>query len=96
MLFRSDDHDGEYFVLVNALPRKGGLNEKRYEIYPSLTSVAGSNFCHIGLDVDTARGITKLVAVTDNLVKGAAGSAIQNMNVMLGLPENTGLRAYAP
>ena len=41
------------------------------------------------------RGIVKIVAVTDNLVKGAAGSAIQNMNVMCGLDETLGLRAYA-
>lgn len=90
-----DGHDGEYFVLVNSLPKRGKINEKQYEIYPQLSSVVGSNFCHIGLDVDARRDVAKVVAVTDNLVKGAAGTAIQNMNTMLGLPEQTGLRTYA-
>jgi N-acetyl-gamma-glutamyl-phosphate reductase len=90
-----DGHDGEYFVLINTLPRRGAPNDKQYEIYPNLTHVVGANFCHIGLDRDPARDIVKIVAVTDNLVKGAAGSAIQNMNVMLGLDERAGLSAYA-
>ncbi|MEV7551543.1 N-acetyl-gamma-glutamyl-phosphate reductase [Amycolatopsis sp. NPDC089917] len=87
-------HDKEFFVLVNTVERTGALNEKRYEIYPSLRGVVGSNFCHIGVDRD-ARGTVKVVSVIDNLVKGAAGSAVQNMNVMLGFDEGLGLRAYA-
>jgi N-acetyl-gamma-glutamyl-phosphate reductase common form len=90
-----DGHDGEYFVLVNTLPKRGALNEKRYEIYPNLTNVVGANFCHIGLDHAPAGNTAKIVAVTDNLVKGAAGSAIQNMNAMFGFDERTGLTAYA-
>jgi N-acetyl-gamma-glutamyl-phosphate reductase common form len=86
---------GEYFVLVNTLPKTGERNAKQYEIYPRLRNVVGSNFCHLGLDCDTDRGIAKIVAVTDNLVKGAAGSAIQNMNLMFGFDETCGLRAYA-
>jgi N-acetyl-gamma-glutamyl-phosphate reductase len=88
--------DGEYFVRVNDQPRRGGLNTKDYSLYPTVAAVTGTNFCHLGVDLDPARGIAKIVAVTDNLVKGAAGSAIQNMNVMLGLDETTGLRGYAP
>lgn len=63
-------------------------------MYPHLAAVVGSNFCHIGADWDPRRGVIKLAAVTDNLVKGAAGSAIQNMNVMLGLDETCALTAY--
>ncbi|WP_190816221.1 N-acetyl-gamma-glutamyl-phosphate reductase [Saccharopolyspora pogona] len=88
-------HEGEHFVLVNDVPKQGGVNEKEYDVYPSLGHVVGSNFCHLGVDVDRARGIAKVVAVTDNLVKGAAGSAIQNMNVLFGLDETLGLRTYA-
>jgi N-acetyl-gamma-glutamyl-phosphate reductase common form len=88
-------HEGEYFVQVNTLPKAGKLNAKQYELYPRLNEVVGSNFCHLGIDHDDERGIVKIVAVTDNLVKGAAGGAIQNMNVMLGLEETLGLRAYA-
>ncbi|GAA1329953.1 N-acetyl-gamma-glutamyl-phosphate reductase [Saccharothrix algeriensis] len=93
--FYGDGHDTEHFVLVNTLPKRGELNEKRYEIYPNLTHVVGSNFCHLGLDVARAGSVARVVAVTDNLVKGAAGSAIQNMNVQLGLDERAGLTAYA-
>ncbi len=90
-----EGHKGEYFVLVNTVPKRGALNEKRYEIYPNLNNVVGSNFCHLGLDVGRGGSVARIVAVTDNLVKGAAGSAIQNMNVALGIDERTGLTAYA-
>lgn len=90
-----NDHEGEHFVLVNDRARRGGLNDKEYDLYPSITAVVGTNFCHIGLDVDRDRRIAKVVAVTDNLGKGAAGSAVQNMNAMLGVDETLGLRHYA-
>jgi N-acetyl-gamma-glutamylphosphate reductase len=53
--------------------------------------VAYTNFCDIGWKVDEAGRRIVLVAVLDNLVKGAAGSAVQNFNIMLGLDERTGL-----
>lgn len=58
---------------------------------PEIKHVAHTNFCDVGWKVDTERGRIVLVAVIDNLVKGAAGSAVQNLNVMLGLDERTGL-----
>ncbi|HEV3071798.1 MAG TPA: N-acetyl-gamma-glutamyl-phosphate reductase [Solirubrobacteraceae bacterium] len=85
---------GEFFVRINDHPRRLSGNAKEYDIYPSMASVTGSNFCHIGLDYDAGRGVIKVVAVTDNLVKGAAGSAIQNMNVMLALDEREGISHY--
>lgn len=84
----------EHFVRVIDFPKLGGLNSKEYDLYPHVSDVAGSNFCHIGLDYDAIRGIIKVLAVTDNLVKGAAGSAIQNLNVMFGFDESAGLRTY--
>jgi N-acetyl-gamma-glutamyl-phosphate reductase len=57
---------------------------------PEIKHVAHTNFCDIGWRVDPS-GRAVLVSVIDNLVKGAAGQAIQNMNVMLGLDETTGL-----
>lgn len=59
--------------------------------YPSTKDVQGSNFCHIGARVDARTKTVTVVSAIDNLVKGAAGQAIQNMNLMLGLPETTGL-----
>jgi N-acetyl-gamma-glutamyl-phosphate reductase len=59
---------------------------------PEIKHVAHTNFCDVGWTVDPTRGRIVLVAVLDNLVKGAAGSAVQNLNIMLGLDEGTGLR----
>jgi N-acetyl-gamma-glutamyl-phosphate reductase len=58
---------------------------------PEIKHVAYTNFCDIGWRVDAANGRILLVSVIDNLVKGAAGQAIQNLNVMLGYDERTGL-----
>jgi N-acetyl-gamma-glutamyl-phosphate reductase len=57
---------------------------------PEIKHVAHTNFCDIGWRVDVS-GRAIVVSVIDNLVKGASGQAVQNMNVMLGLPEATGL-----
>ena len=57
---------------------------------PAIKHVAYTNFCDIGWRVDPS-GRAVIVSVIDNLVKGAAGQAVQNMNVMLGLDERTGL-----
>ena len=58
---------------------------------PDLRGVARTNFCDIGVSVDAATGRAVVVSAIDNLVKGAAGQAIQNINLMLGLPETEGL-----
>ena len=58
---------------------------------PEIKHVAHTNFCDIGWKVDEVGARAVLVAVLDNLVKGAAGSAVQNLNVLLGLDERTGL-----
>jgi N-acetyl-gamma-glutamyl-phosphate reductase len=73
-------YEGEHFVRV--LPR-GSL--------PATRHVRGSNHCLIGLAADRVAGRAIVVAAIDNLVKGASGQAVQNMNVMLGLPETAGL-----
>jgi N-acetyl-gamma-glutamyl-phosphate reductase len=58
---------------------------------PEIKHAAYTNFCDIGWRVDAAGGRILVVSVIDNLVKGAAGQAIQNFNVMLGYDERTGL-----
>lgn len=63
--------------------------------YPQTKWVCGSNFCDIGLTVDARTGRVVVVSAIDNLVKGASGQAVQNMNIMFGLPEKTGLD-FAP
>jgi N-acetyl-gamma-glutamyl-phosphate reductase len=59
---------------------------------PSLAEVRYTNFCRIAVKEDTAAGLVKVFSVIDNLVKGASGQAVQNMNVMFGFAEDTGLR----
>ena len=58
---------------------------------PSLAEVVGTNFCRLTVREDESAGLVKVFAVIDNLVKGAAGQAVQNMNCMFGLAEDTGL-----
>jgi len=58
---------------------------------PSTRDIAGSNFCHIGVVGDRLPGRALVVAVLDNLTKGSSGQALQNANIMLGLPETEGL-----
>jgi N-acetyl-gamma-glutamyl-phosphate reductase len=58
---------------------------------PEIKHVAWSNFCDIGWKLDSASGRLVVVSVIDNLIKGAAGSAIQNFNVALGFDETAGL-----
>jgi N-acetyl-gamma-glutamyl-phosphate reductase len=59
--------------------------------FPDLHAVARTNFCDIGVTYDPASGRAVVVSAIDNLVKGAAGQAIQNMNLLLGFPETEGL-----
>ncbi len=62
---------------------------------PQVNFVVGSNYCDIGLEPDTKSNRLVVVSVIDNLIKGASGQAIQNMNLMLGLDEGKGLEASA-
>jgi N-acetyl-gamma-glutamyl-phosphate reductase len=58
---------------------------------PDISGAEGTNFCDIGMKLDGATGRAVVVSVIDNLVKGAAGQAIQNMNLVLGFKETEGL-----
>ena len=71
-------------------------NDRFVRVYPfdremGTAYVRGSNFCNLVVDVDARTGRLRVVSYIDNLVKGQAGSALQNMNVLFGLPEDTGL-----
>ncbi|MFC0005236.1 N-acetyl-gamma-glutamyl-phosphate reductase [Micromonospora siamensis] len=62
--------------------------------WPHTAATAGSNTCHLQATVDADSGRVIAVSAIDNLGKGAAGQAVQNANLMLGLPETTGLSAF--
>lgn len=61
-------------------------------VYPETRWVEGSNFVDIGFRIDERTHRIVAMGAIDNLVKGAAGQAVQNMNLLFGLPENTGLQ----
>ncbi|MBE7045368.1 MAG: N-acetyl-gamma-glutamyl-phosphate reductase [Ruminococcaceae bacterium] len=77
----ADYYKDEFFVRVK---KAGELPETKH--------VAGSNFVDIGVCVDERLNRAIVVSALDNIVKGAAGQAIQNMNLMFGLPEDTALK----
>jgi len=58
---------------------------------PEIKFVAGTNYCDIGFSIDKRVNKIKIISVIDNLLKGAAGQAVQNMNIMSGFPETCGL-----
>ncbi|KAG7035117.1 putative N-acetyl-gamma-glutamyl-phosphate reductase, chloroplastic [Cucurbita argyrosperma subsp. argyrosperma] len=64
-------------------------------VVPRTHNVRGSNYCHINVFPDRIQGRAIIVSVIDNLVKGASGQALQNLNVMMGFHESTGL-LYQP
>ncbi len=80
----ADTYKGEPFVRV--LP-KGQ--------FPSTAFVRGANFCDIGVTIDKRTNRIIVVSAIDNLVKGASGQAVQNMNLICGFPETAGLEGVA-
>ncbi|MCI1931324.1 MAG: N-acetyl-gamma-glutamyl-phosphate reductase [Clostridia bacterium] len=73
-------YKNEYFV---RLTKEG--------VFPETRWVKGSNFIDIGFKIDERTGRIIVIGAIDNLVKGAAGQAVQNMNILFGLDEKTGL-----
>lgn len=74
-------YDKEYFVRV--IPK---------DVCPETRWVEGSNFVDIGFKIEPRTNRLIMMGALDNLVKGAAGQAVQNMNLLFGLPENEGLQ----
>ena len=61
-------------------------------VYPETKAVLGSNYCDVGLEVDTRNRCVVAMAAIDNLGKGAAGAVVQNLNLMFGCDETDGLK----
>jgi N-acetyl-gamma-glutamyl-phosphate reductase len=61
-------------------------------VLPETKATLGSNFCDVAVKVNQRAGVAIAIAAIDNLGKGAAGQAVQNLNLMCGLPEDTGLK----
>jgi N-acetyl-gamma-glutamyl-phosphate reductase len=86
-------HNGETAIEAYRSFYKGEAFVRVFGPDSTLTStdVRGSNFCNISVSADTRTGKLIVVSIIDNLMKGQAGSAVQNMNIMFGLEETTGL-----
>ncbi|NBE08495.1 N-acetyl-gamma-glutamyl-phosphate reductase [Paragemmobacter ruber] len=78
-------------TLATAYAAEPFLKVLPFGALPSTRDIAASNYCHIGVTGDRIPGRTVVIAVLDNLTKGSSGQAIQNANLMLGLPETQGL-----
>jgi N-acetyl-gamma-glutamyl-phosphate reductase len=60
--------------------------------FPQLKEVAKTNFCHLGLKIVSEKRLAIVIVAIDNLIKGASGQAVQNMNIMYGFKETEGLK----
>ncbi len=93
-------NSGYPFHYIYDIYREFYDNEPFIEIYdkgelPEPKFVNGSNACHIGFAIDNRLNRIVIVCTLDNLIKGASGQAIQNMNIMFGLDETTGIKTPA-
>jgi N-acetyl-gamma-glutamyl-phosphate reductase len=82
-------------ALVHAYQGEPFVHVAKNGVLPQTQNVRGSNYVQIGVAADRIKGRAIVISVLDNLVKGSAGQAMQNMNLMLGYPETTGLEQIA-
>ena len=82
-------------ILLKAYASEPFVHVLPFGATPQTRHVRGSNMTLIGIAADRIAGRAIIVSTLDNLTKGASGQAVQNMNVMLGLPETTGLEQVA-
>jgi N-acetyl-gamma-glutamyl-phosphate reductase common form len=86
-----DFYQGQPFVLVYDLPKDENTSWQ-YRPYPWVSSVAGTNYCYVGIDVDERRGRIVTFSVLDSIGKGGAQAGVENMNMMFGLERTMGLK----
>jgi N-acetyl-gamma-glutamylphosphate reductase len=89
--FREDLHA----ILANAYAKEPFVHVLPFGQMPQTRHVRGSNMTFIGVAKDRVPERAIVISALDNLVKGASGQAVQNMNLMLGYPEATGLEQIA-
>jgi len=82
-IFR-DDYAKEPFIRI--VKERSGIHR-----YPEPKLLSGTNFCDIGFEVDADSNRLVIISAIDNLMKGAAGQAVQCFNIMHGLDESAGL-----
>jgi N-acetyl-gamma-glutamyl-phosphate reductase len=80
-------------ALIQTYQKEPFVRVKAEGLFPMLKDVQHTNFCDIGFSVDSKTSRVIVITAIDNLLKGASGQAVQNMNVRFGFPEVEGLRA---
>ncbi len=83
----------EFFIKIFDLPKDPGASWQ-FKPYPWVSATSGTNFCHIGLDIDEKRGRIVVFSALDSIGKGGAHAGVQNMNLLFGLDEKMGLERY--
>ncbi|MHA0856205.1 N-acetyl-gamma-glutamyl-phosphate reductase [Paenibacillus sp. CMAA1364] len=93
----SGEHTQAEFVELYRDYYKGRpfVRVRDHGVWPATKEVTGSNYCDMGFMLDERTGRITIISVIDNIVKGASGQAIQNLNLMMGWEENLGL-GYTP
>jgi N-acetyl-gamma-glutamyl-phosphate reductase common form len=91
-LFTDYYHDEPFIRVIDEEPETGV--SWQWRPYPSVSSVSGTNFCHLGMDYDERRRRLVVFSVLDNMGKGGAHAGVQNLNLTLGLDEETGLTRH--
>ena len=88
-LYRSY-YDSDPFIQIYDVEKESSASWQ-YKPYPWVSAIAGTNFCHIGLDVDEERQSVVIFSALDSIGKGGAQVGIENMNLMFGLDRTVGL-----
>jgi N-acetyl-gamma-glutamyl-phosphate reductase common form len=83
-------YQGQPFVKVYDQPRDEE-DPWQYKPYPWVSSVAGTNYCYVGMDIDAERGSIVVMSVLDSVGKGGARVGIENLNIMAGFDRTDGL-----
>jgi N-acetyl-gamma-glutamyl-phosphate reductase len=86
-------YKNEQFIKIFDMP-KDPDSSWQYLPYPWVSAVSGTNYCHIGFDIDERRGRLVVFSVLDSVGKGGAHAGVQNMNLMFGLQESAGLNRW--
>ncbi|ADQ14209.1 N-acetyl-gamma-glutamyl-phosphate reductase [Halanaerobium hydrogeniformans] len=87
--------DSEIFSLYEDFYGQEKFVQVLKDELPEIKNIAGSNFAQLGFKYDQRTDRIIVISVIDNMLKGAAGQAVQNMNVLFGIDEDTGLQATA-
>ncbi len=85
-----DYYQSHPFVQIYDLPKEASASWQ-YKPYPWVSAIAGTNYCHVGLDVDEERNSVVILSALDSIGKGGAHAGIENMNIMFGLDRTAGL-----